>query len=305
MHKNNIDVNKFPFKDLNPYIFVVIIIIIVFFTYQMLGSIFVMVAFGEKFLELENMSLGRFVTIISQFLLILFPVYLLNYLAGNNIQDGFSLRKTNFIYYLLSIAGIIIIQPALQFYMFLQEKAIENLPFSNEILELIKKISEQLETYTVKLVTANNYSDLILIIFAVALTPAICEELMFRGLILNSLVKTEKIKYSIILTGLIFSIFHFHPFNIIPLFFLGIYLSIVTYYSRSIYPAILVHFINNLISILAVYFYGKEIIDDYQFIENNIYSFSIFTFVTFILFVFITYYIIIKGKKDMMNEQSG
>lgn len=302
MNENNLREDKFPFQDINPYVFVIIIIITVFFTYQLLGSLFVFITFGEKFLELENMFLGRLITIVSQFLLILIPIYLLNYLAGNTFFDGFNLKKTNFIYYFLAFVGIIVVQPALQYYMFLQEKIIENLPFNTNIIESIKSISNQLEEYTIKLVSANSLNELFIVIVAIALTPAICEEFMFRGLILNTLLKSGRIKLSIILTGLIFAIFHFHPFNIIPLFFLGIYLSIITYYSRSIYPAIMVHFVNNIISVFAVYFYGREVIDDYQYIENNIYSVSIFSFISFILFVFVAYYIIIIGKKEMYEQ---
>lgn len=304
MDENNLSKDKFPFQDINPYVFVIIIIITVFFTYQLLGSLFVFITFGEKFLELENMFLGRLITIVSQFLLILIPVYLLNYLAGNTFFNGFNIKKTNFIYYSLAFVGIIVVQPALQFYMFLQEKIIENLPFNTNIIESIKSISDQLEEYTIKLVSANSINELFIVIIAIALTPAICEEFMFRGLILNTLLKSGRIKLSIILTGLIFAIFHFHPFNIIPLFFLGIYLSIITYYSRSIYPAIMVHFVNNIISVFAVYFCGREVIDDYQYIENNIYSVSIFSFISFILFVFVTYYIIIVGKKETYEQSS-
>lgn len=304
MNEQNFRGNKFPFQDINPYVFVIIIIITVFFTYQLIGSLFVFITFGEKFLELENMFLGRLITIFSQFILILIPVYLLNYLSGNTFLDGFNIKKTNFIYYFLAFVGIIVVQPALQFYMFLQEKIIENLPFNTNIIESIKNISNQLEEYTIKLVSANSLNELFIVIIAIALTPAICEEFMFRGLILNTLLKSGRIKLSIILTGLIFAIFHFHPFNVIPLFFLGIYLSIITYYSRSIYPAIMVHFVNNIISVFAVYFYGKEVIDDYQYIENNIYSVSIFSFLSFILFVFVTYYIIIVGKKEMYEQSS-
>ncbi len=304
MDDNNFRTNKFPFQDLNPYGFVVIIIVTIFFTYQIVGSVFVFLTFGDKFLESENIFYGRIITIISQFLLILFPVYILNYLTGNSVYTGFSIKKTKISYFLLAAIGILLVQPVLQYYMFLQDRAIDYFPVDSSVIEAIKNISKELDSYTVKLVTAFSTGDLFLIIIAVGLTPAICEELMFRGLILNTLTKTGKIKSSIILTGFFFSIFHFHPFNIVPLFLLGIYLAIITYYSRSIFPAMLVHFLNNLISILAVHFYGKEAIEDYEFIGTNFYSITLFAFVSFILFVFITYYIIIQGKKDLINEQS-
>lgn len=57
---------------------------------------------------------------------------------------------------------------------------------------------------------------------------------------------------------MIFALFHFHPFNLIPLIVLGVYLTFVTYHSDSIYTAIACHFLNNFISAAAVYIYGIE-----------------------------------------------
>ncbi len=301
MDENNYRVNNFPFKEINPYIFTIIIVVTVFFTYQLLGSLFALIIFGGKFLEMSNMFPVRLTTIISQFLLILFPVYLLNYLRGNDLASGFSIRKASFLFYLLSGIAIIVVQPVLQFYMLLQKKAIEKLPIDSRIIDAIKSISEQLDSYTAKLVSAGSLEELFLVIIAIAVTPAICEELMFRGLILNTLIKSGNIKLSIFLTGFIFSLFHFHPFNLIPLIFLGVFLSVITYYSRSIFPAIFTHFLNNLFSVLAVHFYGKEVISNYEYFENNFFSTALFASLSFILFVFITYYIIKEGKKNLVN----
>ena len=92
----------------------------------------------------------------------------------------------------------------------------------------------------------------------IAVTPAICEEFLFRGLVFKNFEKIIPASRAIFFTGLLFALFHFHPFNLIPLTVLGIFLTFIVYHSGSIYTAVACHFLNNFISALAVYIYGSE-----------------------------------------------
>jgi hypothetical protein len=51
---------------------------------------------------------------------------------------------------------------------------------------------------------------------------------------------------------------HFNPINLIPLICIGIFLGMLAYYTRSLLLPILVHFLNNVFSILALYSPGME-----------------------------------------------
>jgi len=82
-------------------------------------------------------------------------------------------------------------------------------------------------------------------ILYIAIVPAIFEEIMFRGYILRALEKSWGIWVAIIVSGFMFGIYHIQPSNILPLSFLGIVFAYVTYISGSLYPAIVLHFINN------------------------------------------------------------
>lgn len=91
---------------------------------------------------------------------------------------------------------------------------------------------------------------LLVVITALAISPAICEELMFRGCILG-LVKTRFGTWgSILFVGILFGLFHLSIFRIVPTAILGILLTAITIYTGSIFPAMVIHGINNLTAII-------------------------------------------------------
>jgi membrane protease YdiL (CAAX protease family) len=79
----------------------------------------------------------------------------------------------------------------------------------------------------------------------IALVPAVFEEVMFRGYIMRALEKSWGIWAAIFVSGLMFGLYHIQPSNILPLSFLGIVFAYVTYISGSLYPAMVMHFVNN------------------------------------------------------------
>ncbi|MBN1351132.1 CPBP family intramembrane metalloprotease [candidate division KSB1 bacterium] len=85
-----------------------------------------------------------------------------------------------------------------------------------------------------------------------ALTPAICEEIIFRGVLLSSFKTRMTPAAAILLTGLLFGISHMSIFRIMPTALLGIYLTYITYRTGSIYLAMLGHAINNAIALGVV-----------------------------------------------------
>jgi sodium transport system permease protein len=86
--------------------------------------------------------------------------------------------------------------------------------------------------------------------FAVALlltavSPAICEEALFRGPILRGLRTRFSALGSAILTGLLFGLFHGDVWRFIPAAILGFALSVIALAADSIVPAMIAHFANN------------------------------------------------------------
>lgn len=98
---------------------------------------------------------------------------------------------------------------------------------------------------------AEGYSgyNFILDVIKIAIIPAFCEELLFRGLILDRLSKFGRLK-AIIISSLLFSLMHQHPAQLIYTFILGMFLGYMALESGSIWGGILLHFINNLIQVI-------------------------------------------------------
>lgn len=99
----------------------------------------------------------------------------------------------------------------------------------------------------------NSVGMLILAIFAVALIPAICEEFLYRGLVLNGLRKYG-VWVSVLTSALLFSLMHMNLQQLPYTFILGIIFGLVVYYTRNIWLSIIMHFLNNATAILIMYF---------------------------------------------------
>jgi len=92
---------------------------------------------------------------------------------------------------------------------------------------------------------------LLMALFNIAVVPAICEEIMFRGYVQGSLEKSWGVWPAILVSGLLFGLFHIQLANLLPLATLGVLLALVTWLSGSLLPAIAAHFINNGSAVLV------------------------------------------------------
>jgi membrane protease YdiL (CAAX protease family) len=92
----------------------------------------------------------------------------------------------------------------------------------------------------------------------IAVTPAIGEEWIFRGL-LQPLFQTlsSSAHLGIWLSAMVFSFFHFQLEGFLPRMMLGLILGYTFHWTRSIWIPMLLHFLNNAFQVGAIYF-GKE-----------------------------------------------
>ncbi|MBQ8952008.1 MAG: CPBP family intramembrane metalloprotease [Eubacterium sp.] len=91
-------------------------------------------------------------------------------------------------------------------------------------------------------------------LFVVALMPAICEEMMFRGFIFSAFRKKYKITAAILLVAVLFGVYHMSVVRFFTTALLGAALAITVYYSGSIFPAMLMHFCNNGVAVLQMFY---------------------------------------------------
>lgn len=300
---------KGPLAKISPLVFIFLSLSVVFFLYQIIGSGITYLILGSDIdINESNVNVTRLIITFAQFMFILVPSVILVMLQDNNLKETFRLKKPKMSVFALAIIGIFIIQPFLQMFMFYQNEIIFNLPFGTEFLTKLKEIFDTLEASTEKLVTANSIPEFLMIVIVIAVTPAICEEFLFRGLVLKNFEKIISPGKAIFFTGLLFALFHFHPFNLIPLVILGIYLSLIVYHSGSIYTAIVVHFINNFISALAVYIYGAEMLGSDAAAnitgseQTELLIYGIVSFIGFIVIIFLIRKNSVVQSKHGLND---
>ena len=80
---------------------------------------------------------------------------------------------------------------------------------------------------------------------ALALTPALCEELLFRGYLQRQVERAWGTVASVVLIGVIFGLYHFRLSQAVPLSLLGVYLGYVVWATGSLWAGVLVHLLNN------------------------------------------------------------
>ena len=129
----------------------------------------------------------------------------------------------------------------------------------------------------------------------VALVPAIFEEFMYRGFLLNLFKRAWGPIIAIVLSGILFGLYHVKLTQVIPLSFLGMLLGFLAWQSESIFPAMIGHFINNGLSIIIAAF-----APDFVFADTSSDSMPPLIWVALSVLVsgYLIYLFVMESKKD-------
>lgn len=103
----------------------------------------------------------------------------------------------------------------------------------------------ELEEALRRMVSADSGRSAVLTLALMSLTPAICEETLFRGAILRGLGTRLKPAAALVVTSLLFGLAHFDPWRLLPTSILGLLFGWLTLASGSIVPAMIAHLLNN------------------------------------------------------------
>ena len=102
----------------------------------------------------------------------------------------------------------------------------------------------------------------------VGLIPAFFEEFVVRGGMLNSYIRTGRLRASVLLTALLFGLQHMNPTQLFYAFVTGVILALLFVLTDSIWPGILFHFLNNgmlPVANLLEERYGTAFVQNYLF----------------------------------------
>lgn len=92
----------------------------------------------------------------------------------------------------------------------------------------------------------------IVIAMSLVLLPALCEELLIRGVALYEYGKYG-VAVSVLMTSVIFALFHGSPATMLSLFAAGVIYAVMTHLFRSVWPAFICHAINNALAVYISY----------------------------------------------------
>jgi len=96
----------------------------------------------------------------------------------------------------------------------------------------------------------------------IAALAAVSEELLFRSVLQKGLMRLFKnVHVAIIVTAFVFSAFHMDFFGFLPRFILGLMLGYMFWMTGSIFPSMLMHFVNNATIVMLHYLNTRGFID--------------------------------------------
>ena len=177
-------------------------------------------------------------TILVSLVMYLVPIALYFLTSKASVSDTFSIKKLKPVNVLLVILISIIIQPLLMFI-----STISAIIFPNNI----SNVFEVYATYP-----------LWFVILSIAIVPAFCEELFFRGIVFSNYRNVSFFKASLT-CGFIFAMAHMDGQQFFYAFFMGIVFCYLVYKTGSIFSSIISHFtINFSQSMLAYYIYNSN-----------------------------------------------
>ncbi len=189
----------------------------------------------------------------------LIPSFLAAWMFSNNKRKYLGLvAPSNFNYFIAAIAIMLVALPLVNWLGELNR----NVQFPASLEKWLQKSENEAQQTIVGVLSHRGINNLLLNLVFIAAFAGVGEELLFRGVIQRILIKLFKSPWAgIIVTAILFSALHMQFYGFVPRFLLGILLGIIYWYSGSLWPAIVAHFLYDGVLIVLAYF-NPEMIDD-------------------------------------------
>jgi membrane protease YdiL (CAAX protease family) len=159
---------------------------------------------------------------------------------------------------------------------------------------------KNLSNLQLQLLQMDSTAEMLFNLFFVALVPAVCEEIFFRGMLqklFNHLTGTHH--FGILLTSLVFALIHFNLPMLVPYLFLSITLGYLYQLTGSIYVSMLFHFVWNGFTIWVHYMAQSDM--QYKELSQDQYLPSMWL-IAVSLVVYIYFYILYRKKNNLSYE---
>jgi membrane protease YdiL (CAAX protease family) len=200
--------------------------------------------------ETNYINAARIATVIQQIGFWAIPALLFIYLNKGDIKNNLPLKKNTLLQIGLLVVMALSMQAPVNFF-----KEINASMASNP--DTIQSWSEQnIRNAGIVNTMMGAWSgmDFLIMIFILAVLPAVCEELLFRGALQSVFAEAFRNRHlAIWISAAIFSYMHMEMSGFIPRFLLGALLGYVMWWTGSIWSNILLHFLNNALAVLLLF----------------------------------------------------
>ena len=193
--------------------------------------------------------------------LIIIPTLYVVFIEKLNPMIFFRKHRTTFLTFLV-IVGIVI------FFIGFNSIIIEwnaniDLPDSMQGFENWARRNEDMAMEVTKFLTVfDTPAEFIVGLLVIAVFAGIGEELVFRGLLQPALYRlTKNIHVAIWVSAILFSTLHMQFFGFVPRVLLGALFGYLYYWSGNLAVPMFAHFVNNALSVIAMYALQKGVID--------------------------------------------
>lgn len=235
-----------------------------FIIFSMIGMLILTKMTGLNVLEMAdpskwdytNPSLLTFVRgmLLIQFLsLFIIPCFLFGYFSDPKPINYLGLKSTKPIYFLLGAAVLLLALPFVDWMGSVNHQLIPETTVTGKWMKESEELAQKQISFMLK---QNRIQDLLMNLLFIAVFAGVGEELFFRGVLQRIFIKMFNGPWAgIIITAIIFSAIHFQFYGFIPRFILGVLLGVIYWYSGSLWPAIIAHFIYDGFAVVMIYFY--------------------------------------------------
>jgi len=150
----------------------------------------------------------------------------------------------------LAVGGIFLLQPLLYTINALQDLYLW--PALGTAGTEVVRQRDLMDSFISELALVRSVPEFISVAVVLAVIPAVCEELLFRGYIQQNYIRSMCSSGAVLLTGCVFAFFHMSAANLVPLVLLGWYIGYIYSKTGNLAVPFFVHFVNNFVALLLL-----------------------------------------------------
>ncbi|WP_094549676.1 type II CAAX endopeptidase family protein [Petroclostridium xylanilyticum] len=207
-------------------------------------ALFIVDILVNVFIKAKNIKVSTntfySVALITEFLFILLPSYLYVLFTGKQVRKVLRINRLSIVNVLITVGIMVFSLPLIGFINFIVISIINAIgrPIPNPLLDI------------------KNIRSLIIGTAVIAGSAGICEEVMFRGVVLRGYERFGKTT-ALIVTSLLFAVMHRNIQNVAGIFFIGLVIGYLVYRTNSIFAGMIAHFTNNAIVVVITFGLNK------------------------------------------------